>query len=165
MSTESRPGTVPGSDEILIAALEPSDAGELLTLQRAAFVSEAQIYGSVDMPPLRQTLAELEAEIRADRGLSARIAGRLVGAIRFTEHDDLLLIGRLAVAPDLQGAGIGRRLLAAAESASTAAEAELFTGSLSEANLRLYLACGYEESERVPDGEGVEQVFLRKHLR
>lgn len=151
--------------EIEISAISDSDAGEVLTVQRAAFVSEAAIYGSVDMPPLTQTLPELEAELRSESGFAARIDGRLVGAIRFVERDGMLLIGRIAIAPDMQGEGIGRKLLAAAEEASGADVAELFTGSLSEANLRLYEACGYEEHERVPDGDGIAQVFLRKRLR
>lgn len=151
--------------QVTIAPISPEDAGEVLTLQRAAFVSEAQIYGTADMPPLTQTLEELTAELAAGSGLTARIDGRLVGAIRFVEKDDLLLIGRIAIAPDLQGEGIGRMLLRAAEEASSASTAELFTGSLSIANLRLYEDCGYAESERVPDGDGTEQVFLRKRLR
>lgn len=136
----------------------------MLTIQRAAFVSEAQIYGSADMPPLTQTLDEMRAELAAGAGFVARIAGRLVGAIRYRESEELLLIGRIAIAPDMQGEGIGRALLDAAERATSAPEAELFTGSLSEANIRLYEACGYVESERVPDGDGTEQVFLRKLL-
>lgn len=151
--------------EIVIAPISDADAGEVLTVQRAAFVSEAAIYGSVDMPPLTQTLSELEAELRSESGFTARIGGRLVGAIRYVEDGDLLLIGRIAIAPDMQGEGIGRRLLDAAEKASGAEFAELFTGSLSEANIRLYTSCGYEEHERVPDGDGTEQVFLRKRLR
>lgn len=154
-----------GRSEVDIRAIGDDDAGEVLTVQRAAFVSEAAIYGSVDMPPLTQTLAELEAELRSESGLVARIDGRLVGAIRFVERDDMLLIGRIAIAPDMQGEGIGRMLLEAAEKSSSADVAELFTGSLSEANLRLYEACGYEEHERIPDGDGTEQVFLRKRLR
>lgn len=150
--------------EPVISRISDRDAGEVLTVQRAAFVSEAAIYGSVDMPPLTQTLSELEAELRSESGFTARIDGRLVGAIRFVEKDGLLLIGRIAIAPDMQGEGIGRSLLEAAEQSSAADEAELFTGSLSEANLRLYEACGYQEHERVPDGDGTEQVFLRKRL-
>jgi len=150
--------------QIEISTIQDSDAGEVLTVQRAAFVSEAAIYGSVDMPPLTQTLPELQAELRAESGFVARIGGRLVGAIRFVERDGLLLIGRIAIAPDMQGEGIGRMLLDAAEESSSADVAELFTGSLSEANLRLYEACGYEEHERVPDGDGTAQVFLRKRL-
>ena len=151
--------------EIVIAPITESDAGEVLTLQRAAFVSEAQIYGSADMPPLTQTLAEVEAELRAGDGLTARIDGRLVGAIRFVEDDDgVLLIGRIAIAPDSQGEGIGRSLLEAAERSSSAEVAELFTGSLSEANIRLYESVGYHEHERIPQGDGTDQVFLRKPL-
>ncbi|WP_136054823.1 GNAT family N-acetyltransferase [Microbacterium sp. K24] len=154
-----------GRPDVDIIAISDDDAGEVLTVQRAAFVSEAAIYGSVDMPPLTQTLAELEAELRSESGFVARIQGRLVGAIRFVERDGMLLIGRIAIAPDMQGEGIGRMLLQAAEESSGAHLAELFTGSLSEANLRLYEACGYEEHERIPDGDGTEQVFLRKQLR
>ena len=151
--------------EIVISPISDEDAGEVLTVQRAAFVSEAAIYGSVDMPPLTQTLSELEAELRSESGLTARIDGRLVGALRYVEKGALLLIGRIAIAPDMQGEGIGRLLLESAEKASGADVAELFTGSLSEANIRLYTSCGYEEHERVPDGDGTEQVFLRKNLR
>ncbi|WP_374954467.1 GNAT family N-acetyltransferase [Microbacterium sp. MYb62] len=151
--------------EIVISPISDDDAGEVLTVQRAAFVSEAAIYGSVDMPPLTQTLSELEAELRSESGFTARIGGRLVGAIRFVEKDGVLLIGRIAIAPDMQGEGIGRLLLQRAESSSDAAVAELFTGSLSAANIRLYESCGYAEHERVPDGDGTAQVFLRKQLR
>ncbi|MEJ1154544.1 GNAT family N-acetyltransferase [Microbacterium marmarense] len=151
--------------EIEISALRPADAGEVLTVQRAAFVSEAIIYRSVDMPPLTQTLAEVESELRDTQGWAARIDGRLVGAIRAREAEGRLLIGRIAIAPDVQGLGIGQALLEAAESNTDALEAELFTGSLSEANIRLYESCGYVEAERVDQGDGIEEVYLRKKLR
>lgn len=150
---------------ITITRLHEADAGELLTLQRAAFVSEAQIYGSADMPPLTQTLEQMRAELGESTALGARAGTRLVGAIRFQVHGTTLLIGRISVAPDQQGEGIGRLLLEAAEEVSGADEAELFTGSLSEANIRLYESCGYAVSERVPEGDGTEQVFMSKTLR
>ncbi len=150
---------------LTIEPIAPGDAGEVLTVQRAAFVSEALIYGSADMPPLTQTLDQLRAEIAENDGWVARVDGRLVGAIRAVQDGDLLMIGRIAIAPDMQGEGVGRALLEAAEEASTAAQAELFTGSLSEANIRLYEACGYEQTQRVPQDDGTEQVFLRKQLQ
>ena len=150
---------------LTIEPIAPGDAGEVLTVQRAAFVSEALIYGSADMPPLTQTLEQLRAEIAENDGWVARVDGRLVGAIRAVQDGDLLMIGRIAIAPDMQGEGVGRALLEAAEEASTAAQAELFTGSLSEANIRLYEACGYEQTQRVPQDDGTEQVFMRKRLR
>jgi len=151
--------------DIVLSPISAADAGEVLTIQRAAFVSEALIYGSVDMPPLTQTLVELQAELRESDGWVARVDGRLVGAIRSRESERLLLIGRIAIAPDMQGLGIGRALLRTAESHSVAEEAELFTGSLSEANIRLYERCGYVETVRVDQGDGVQEVYLRKRLR
>jgi GNAT superfamily N-acetyltransferase len=164
-SNASRPESARSEADVALSPISADDAGEVLTIQRAAFVSEALIYGSVDMPPLTQTLEELEAELRESDGWVARIGGRLVGAIRTREADDLLLIGRIAIAPDMQGSGIGQALLEAAESHSRAAFAELFTGSLSEANIRLYERCGYVETERVDQGDGVQEVYLRKKLR
>lgn len=152
-------------DDIRIEPMRVADAGEVLTVQRAAFVSEAQIYGAADTAPLTQTLEQLEADIAGGQGWVARRDGRLVGALSCREADGVLLIGRIAIAPDMQGEGIGRRLLSHAEAASAATEAELFTGSLSEANLRLYRSCGYVETERIDQGDGTAQVFLRKRLR
>lgn len=151
--------------DVVIRPIRVTDAGEVLTVQRAAFVSEAQIYGDPLQSPLVQTLAELEAELHDAGGFVAMKGQRIVGAIRTREQGDLLLIGRIAIAPDVQGEGIGRRLLAAAEESSSCAEAELFTGSRSEANLRLYESCGYSESTRIDNGDGTAQIFLRKSLR
>lgn len=150
--------------DVVLSRISPADAGEVLTVQRAAFASEALIYGSADMPPLTQTLDEMRAELANANGWVARVGPRLVGAIRVRETDDLLLIGRIAIAPDMQGSGIGRALLEAAERDSRAPEAELFTGSLSEANVRLYESCGYRIAERVDQGDGTEQLFMRKTL-
>ena len=155
------------SDEAIeIRDIRPEDAGEVLTLQRAAFVNEALIYGDPDMPPLTQTLEELQAELRENLGCVALDGPRIVGAVRARHDGELLLIGRIAIAPDQQGRGVGTKLLAAVERRGRdagARTAELFTGSLSEANLRLYEREGYTESERVP-GDGSDQVFLRKPL-
>lgn len=147
--------------------IHPDDAGEVLTLQRAAFVQEAIIYRSVDMPPLTQTLESLEAELQDNLGLVAVEGTRIVGAVRAQLDDDLLLIGRICIAPDAQGKGVGSLLLAQVEqrgAGAGATRAELFTGSLSEANLRLYEREGYVETERVQGDDGIEQVFLRKNL-
>lgn len=155
------------SDDVAIRAIRPSDAGEVLTLQRAAFVQEALIYGTADMPPLTQTLDEVESELVENLGCVALDGPRIIGAVRARLDDGLLLIGRLAIAPDQQGRGIGSALLAEVERRGREAgarEAELFTGSLSEANVRLYEREGYVESERVPGDGGIEQVFLRKRL-
>jgi GNAT superfamily N-acetyltransferase len=156
------------SDDVTVRPISSEDAGEVLTLQRAAFVSEALIYGSPEMPPLTQTLEELEAELQENLGCVALVGPRIVGAVRAQRDGELLLVGRISIAPDQQGRGLGTTLLAAVEQRGReagATEAELFTGSLSEANLRLYQREGYTETERVPGDDGTAQVFMRKPLR
>ena len=151
------------TDSLVIRDIHPDDAGEVLTIQRAAFASEALIYGDPDMPPLTQTLEELEAELVENLGCVAIDDSRLVGAVRARQNGELLLIGRLAIAPDQQGRGLGSKLLAAVEArgrAAGATEAELFTGGLSEANQRLYEREGYHRTETTADGE----IFYRKPL-
>ncbi|KSU53751.1 GNAT family N-acetyltransferase [Microbacterium enclense] len=151
------------SNSPLIRPISPYDAGEVLTIQRAAFASEALIYGDPDMPPLTQTLEELRAELVENLGCVAVAGHRVVGAVRARLDGELLLIGRLAIAPDQQGEGLGTQLLTAVEDRGReagATEAELFTGGLSEANQRLYEREGYHRTEETADGE----IFYRKPL-
>jgi GNAT superfamily N-acetyltransferase len=152
---------------VTIRPIAVTDAGEVLTVQRAAFVQEALIYDDPDMAPLTQTLEQLEAELHDNLGCVALVGTRLVGAARAVADGDLLLIGRIAIVPDLQGHGIGGILLDALEGRGRRAgcrEAELFTGSLSEANIAMYENAGYVRSDRVDQGDGTAQVFLRKPL-
>ena len=86
--------------DIQLRPIRETDAGEVLTLQRAAFVQEARIYGSVDMPPLTQTLAEVQPELADNLGQVALDGTRMVCAVRARRDGDLLLIGRLVIAPD-----------------------------------------------------------------
>lgn len=155
---------MPDTDSVELRDLPPSAAGELMTLQRAAFVTEAQRYNSPFHPALLQTLAELVAELATTTCIAAFTGPRLVGAVRTHEADDVLHISRLLVAPDLQGLGIGTRLLAAAEERSRLARASLFTGHRSDGNLRLYRRLGYVEQRREDIGAGVLLVYLTKDL-
>ena len=144
------------------APLTTADAGEVLTLQRAAYATEAQLYGDPFLPALTQTLAELTDELHSGGGLGIRDGHRLIGAVRWAVAGRVARIGRLTVAPDVQGRGIGTRLLRAAEHAAGAARFELFTGHLSAANLRLYEREGYVFSRREALRPGVELVHLVK---
>ena len=148
--------------------LGSADAGEVLTLQRAAYVTEAQAHDDLWMPPLTQSLDDLRGEL--DRGAlhawGFREHRRLVAAVRVEVHGDLARLGRLVVAPDRQGRGWGTRLLRATEHEliDTVAAIELFTGEHSSANLRLYRRAGYSETGRSAAG-AYDLVQLRKNLR
>src|SRR5665811_1524924 len=49
--------------EVRIDVVDQDEAGELLTVRRAAFVSEAQVYDDPNIPPLTQTMDELRADL------------------------------------------------------------------------------------------------------
>jgi ribosomal protein S18 acetylase RimI-like enzyme len=107
----------------------------------------------------------LADELARSSCLAALAGSRLVGAVRTRERDGVLHVGRLVVAPDLQGRGIGTRLLLAAERSTTLPRAALFTGARSTASLRLYRRHGYVETAREPVRPGLELVHLVKELR
>ncbi|HEU5033081.1 MAG TPA: GNAT family N-acetyltransferase [Spirillospora sp.] len=152
------------------AAVEPAvpaDAGEILTLQRAAYVSEAQLYGDPFIPPLVESLEQLRKVLEGDAVvLKAVLGARIAGAVRAQFSDHTCLVGRLVVAPDLQGRGIGGRLMRALEEAvaGRADACVLFTGHLSEGNLRLYRRLGYAETHRERVAAHLTFVHMRKAL-
>ncbi len=151
--------------------LRPEDAGEALTVQRAAYVVEAQAHDDPRLPPLVESLDAVRRDFAdpAVVAIGARDAGRLVGAVRLRRSSGdpaTAELARLAVAPDRQGEGIGTRLLLAAEARVPAGVTRiaLFTGEHSAGNLRLYARHGYRETHRAPAGTH-ELVFLVKDLR
>ncbi len=161
MSPDPRPPRA-----VAIASAEAADAGELLTLQQAAYTSEARLYGDPELPALTQTLFELQEELASVMALKATAGHRLVGAVRAHVDGTVLHIGRLVVAPDWQGRGVGSRLLAAIEEhrGDDVSTAALFTGHLSAANLASYARRGYGERRREQLRPGVVLVHLTKAL-
>ncbi|MEV5324027.1 GNAT family N-acetyltransferase [Nonomuraea fastidiosa] len=146
----------------MIEQAVPDDAGEVLTLQRAAYVSEAQLYGDPYIPPLVESLEQVRKVIEDAVVLKAVEAGRIVGAVRGRLAGTTCLVGRLIVAPDLQGRGIGTALLRALHERVPQAQAfDLFTGHLSEANLRFYRRLGYRETHRERMDDHLTLIHLR----
>ncbi|HCT15732.1 MAG TPA: hypothetical protein DIW82_13360 [Corynebacterium nuruki] len=100
-----------------VVTLDVADAGELLTLQRAAYITEAAAHDDFSLPPLTQTLGELEWELGDSdvTCLGVRDGHRLVGSVRLRRSGSVVELGRLIVAPDQQGRGTGSLLLARSE--------------------------------------------------
>ena len=144
--------------------LGPEHAGEVLTVQRAAFVVEARVYGTTEIPPLVETLDEVRRELGTTIMIGALLASRLVGAIRLTVEGPIGWISRVAVAPDQQGKGIGSDLLGAVEAAAPpqVRRFQLAAGTKSSANVTMYPRRGYTEFSRRVDSAGVELVLMGK---
>lgn len=134
------------ASEWSVVPATPGDAGELLTLQRACWVQEALANDSLAaIPPLHESLDDVRAWLGTWSTWVVRNEGRLVGAVRGRLEGTAWEVGRLMVAPDLQGRGLGRVLLAHVEAAAPAEATSytLFTGARSVDNIRMYKKAGY----------------------
>ncbi|MFN3989003.1 MAG: GNAT family N-acetyltransferase [Erythrobacter sp.] len=111
-----------------IAPASPGDAPELKALLEAAYRGDSARAGwnhEADiLDDERIAPGELAAMLAdpAVRILAARDGARLAGCVAVTRKDERLgYLGMLCVAPTLQSAGLGRRLLDAAEDHARAA--------------------------------------------
>jgi tRNA (guanine37-N1)-methyltransferase len=154
-----------GGEEVEVRTATAGDAGELLTLQLACWVSEARANQTLDIPPLLEDLRDVLAWLGEWTTFVVRSGPRLVGAVRGRLVGDTWQIGRLMVAPDLRGRGLGRWLLEHVEAAAPpeARRLSLFTGMRSEDNLRMYRRAGYRPERDQPGDPGV--LHLGKAVR
>jgi tRNA (guanine37-N1)-methyltransferase len=142
-----------GLEGLEAAIATAADAPELMVLTRACWVGEIARYGMFGAG--EETLDEVVTAVGEWQTWTWRSGGRLVASVRARVHPDEATtwqIGRLMVAPDLQGRGLGRALLAFAEAQAPSGTAAywLNTGSRSDRTLRIYRKAGY----RVQPGEG-----------
>lgn len=153
--------------ELRIDTVGTDDSGELLTLRRAAFVTEAQVYEDPNIPPLTQTHEELRADLLRDDviTLGAWDGHRLVGSVRVELEPGKATLGRLAVAPDRQGEGIGTQMMLSVPPLlpDDVEEIWVFTGRDSKQNLTMYANRGYEHQYDQAAGD-LTYAYLRKIL-
>jgi ribosomal protein S18 acetylase RimI-like enzyme len=150
--------------EVVISQAEIEDAARILAVQHRAFLSEAALYDDYSIPPLTETLEQLEAQFSDHLILKAEIEGVIVGSVRGRVQGDMYYIGRLMVHPDCRGRGIGKKLMLEIERRSGAERFELFTGERSTVNLNLYGTLGYQMLDRRVVNPKVTLVRLEKRL-
>lgn len=147
-----------------ITAARESDAGDILALQKLAFLAEAEIYGDYSIAPLTQTVAELQRDFAGSTILKETTGGAIVGSVRGSLADGTCRVGRLMVHPRFQNKGIGSRLMREIEGLfkDRCERFEIFTGHKSEKNIRLYEKLGYRvfRTERITPV--LSLVFMEK---
>lgn len=154
------------TDGLQIEPFTPSDVAELLVLQRCCWVQEALANDSLEVPPLTETHDDILAWAAEWATFVMRLDGRLIGAVRGrAEADNTWHIGRIMVAPDLAGRGLGTELISLMETLAPEGTEQfvMFTGARSDRNIRIYERAGYSVSapEPAPHG-GIPTVTLRK---
>lgn len=146
---------------MIVTKAEKEDLRAILDLQYLAYQSEAALYGDPDIPPLKQTLSEVEREFQRGIILKALDHG-IIGSVRGYSENGTAYIGKLMVHPAYQGQGIGSRLLSEIEKEFPHLRYELFTGSRSRKNIRLYERLGYRIFREEKISDDLTFVYLEK---
>ena len=137
---------------------DKKDLPEILLLQKLAYQSEAILNNDFNIPPLHQTLADIEIQYESYTILKLSLDGLLVGSVRAVSEGAICNIGRLAVHPEYQGKGLGSALLKEIERKFPHCEEfRLFTGVKSIRNISLYTRLGYSITS-----QDAQLVFMAK---
>ena len=146
-----------------IIRAEYEDLAEILELQYLAYQSEAALFGSKDIPPLKETLKEVQEEYK--KGTVLKLItddGEIIGSVRAYEKDGTAYIGKLMVHPDHRCKGYGSMLLKEIEKYFPGKRYELFTSTRSVDNIRLYEKNGYKIFDRKDIDAELVFVYMEK---
>ena len=146
----------------VITKAEPADLSDILRLQYLAYQSEAELFGSRDIPPLRQTLDEVIEEYNRGIILKMTDGDKIIGSVRAKECDSTVYIGKLMVHPDYRCRGYGSRLLAEIEHYFPNKRYELFTSTRSVNNIRLYQKAGYKPFKEKAINDELIFIYMEK---
>jgi ribosomal protein S18 acetylase RimI-like enzyme len=145
-----------------IRPAERGDAAVVRDLVRMAYSKYVERIGKEPAPMLE----DYDALIRPGEVWVWDEGGEVLGVMVMRPADDHLFVDNVAVAPEHQGRGLGRELLAFAEERAEREglpEVRLYTNEKMHENLAVYAKLGFEETGRRVDG-GYRRVFLRKRL-
>ncbi len=148
--------------ETTLRTARPEDAAAIRALVRAAYAKWVPIIGREPRP----MQADYNVAISIHRFDLIEEAGQLVALIETEARPDHYWVENLAVLPAAQGRGLGRQLLAHAETLARAAgliELRLLTNGRMAANRALYRSVGYIETAEEPFLESTV-VYLSKRL-
>lgn len=147
--------------QITIAQYE--DLPRILELQYLAYQSEAELLNNYDIPPLKQSLSEIQQEYAYEVFLKAmEQSGIIIGSVRAYRDGETVHIGKLIVHPEHRNKGIGTAMLHEIEIVLPSNRYELFTSDKSEDNLKLYQKLGYEPFKEQIVTQALRFIFLQK---
>ncbi|MFF3646431.1 GNAT family N-acetyltransferase [Streptomyces sp. NPDC002564] len=147
------------------AAVRPATAADVPAVRAVTDAAYRHYIDRIGVVP-----APMEADHAADvaAGFVFVTGDPVVGLLVLVPrpYEGRLLLQSVAVHPDAAGQGVGRRLLAFAETHARALgliEIQLYTNALMRENQKIYPRLGYEVVERRVDGP-YDRVHYRKRL-
>lgn len=154
------------NNNLEISEAKTEDAKEILSIQKRAFLQEAELPGNnFNIKPLTQTLTEMEADFLKYTILKGCFEKRIIGSIRANMVNDTCYIGRLIVEPIFQHKGYGTIMLNAIESRFPQASTfELFTGESSKDNICFYTKRGYKIIGQIVSEEETKLIKMEKRV-
>lgn len=146
-----------------IIRADKGDLSEILDLQYLAYQSEARLFDNEDIPPLKQTLVDVENEYQRGIILKALDEDKtIIGSVRAFCDNGTVYIGKLMVHPSKQRQGIGTQLLLEIERQYPKQRYELFTSTRSEKNIALYKKLGYKIFDEEQVTKELRFVYMEK---
>ncbi|KAA2244024.1 GNAT family N-acetyltransferase [Salinarimonas soli] len=139
-----------------------SDLGAIQEIVRAAYSGYISRIGREPGP----MLDDYAALIDGSRVHVAETDGVVKGVLVLIPQDSAMLLDNVAVAPEAQGSGLGRLMLAFAEQAAAEAGYQavtLYTNEAMTENVALYMQLGYRETHRAVE-KGLRRVYMCKQL-
>lgn len=145
-------------DDLRLAG--PEDISEIAALVDRAYAGYIERMGRTPGPMLDDHAAQV-----AD-GLVRVLCrdGRICGVLVLIGKDDHLMLHNVAVAPEAQGRGLGRRLVEAAEEAAKRlgyGTVRLYTHETMVENIALYEHLGFSITHRAKD-RGYDRIYMAK---
>lgn len=140
----------------------PADAEDVGACVRSAYQHYENLIGCLPAPMLQ----DYEKVIDECAVFVAATRQKILGVLVLDQTEEGYLLENVAVNPDAQGQGIGRRLLEFAESRAKSAGYDsvyLYTNVKMRDNQELYARIGYQEYDRRTEA-GLSRVYMRKRL-
>lgn len=148
-----------------IQLAQPSDCEAVSACVHAAYAHYIQRLGREPAPMLADYRTLIEHGVVYVLREPSR--GALCGVLVIETQHDCVFVENVAVHPEYQHRGLGRRLLSFAEHQAVAGglnEVRLYTNELMTENIAYYQHLGFEELERRMD-HGYRRVFMRRVLQ
>ena len=146
-----------------IRSATAEDVARIVAIARAAYSKYVPRIGREPAP----MTTDYEVEIAARRVVVVEAAGKINGYMVAWPDADSYFIDNIAVDPDCQGSGLGRRLIehAATEAVRLRLPAlRLYTNVMMVENLSMYAHLGFVETHRTFE-KGFHRVYMQRSLR